>query len=99
MGDFTIGVNIAGRQYKMTINPVNEEGVRKAAGLINEKVNEFASNYAFNDKQDLLAMVALQFTSEMMQLKGSKDQISKSSSIDDETLERLRNIELLLKVE
>lgn len=91
MGDFTIGVNIAGRLYKMTINPSNEEIVTKAANRINEKVNDFSKNYAFKDSQDLLAMVALQFTTELIQQKAPKDALS------PQLVEQLKEIENLLK--
>lgn len=62
MNELSITVNIADRTYKLTLDPREEEIVRKAGRVINEKVREFAGNYAFKDKQDLLAMVALQFT-------------------------------------
>ncbi|WP_456378322.1 cell division protein ZapA [Lutibacter sp.] len=59
-----IKVTIAGRVYPMRIKNENEEeGMRKAAAKINELVTKFEKNYAVNDKQDVLAMCALQFAS------------------------------------
>jgi len=59
-----IKVTIAGRVYPMTIKNENEEeGMRKAANMINELVTKFEKNYAVSDKQDVLAMCALQFAS------------------------------------
>ncbi len=69
MEDFSITVNIADRNYKLTIGRQEEEIVRKAVKLINDKLKEFASSYAFKDKQDLLAMVALQYTSSALNLE------------------------------
>lgn len=60
MEEFTISVNIADRPYRLTIKREEEEVIRKAANKINEKVKNYSANYAFNDKQDLLAMVALE---------------------------------------
>ena len=60
MNELTITVKIADRPYRLTIKKEEEEIIRKAAGLINEKVKNYSDNYAFKDKQDLLAMVALQ---------------------------------------
>jgi cell division protein ZapA len=58
--DLNISVLIAGRQYRMKVKAEDEEEkVRAAAKEINDKVDQFAKNYAFKDKQDLLAMVAL----------------------------------------
>jgi len=59
-----IKVTIAGRVYPMRINNENEEeGMRKAANRINELVTKFEKNYEVSDKQDVLAMCALQFAS------------------------------------
>ncbi|HOY30599.1 MAG TPA: cell division protein ZapA [Bacteroidales bacterium] len=69
MEDLTISVNIAERNYKLTIGRLEEEIVRKAVKLINDKIKEFASTYAFKDKQDLLAMIALQYTSNALNLE------------------------------
>lgn len=60
MNELTITVKIADRPYRLTIKKEEEEIIRKAAGEINEKAKNYSNNYAFKDKQDLLAMVALQ---------------------------------------
>jgi len=44
-------------------NENEEEGMRKAANRINELVTKFEKNYEVSDKQDVLAMCALQFAS------------------------------------
>ncbi len=72
MEEFSITVNIADRTYKLTIEKQEEEIVRKAAKLINDKIKEFSSNYAFKDKQDLLAMIALQYTTSALNYEQSK---------------------------
>ena len=59
-----IKVTIAGRVYPIRINNENEEeGMRKAANKINDLVAKFEKNYEVSDKQDVLAMCALQFAS------------------------------------
>ncbi len=59
-----IKVTIAGRIYPIKVNSINEEeGMRKAAKNINDLVTKFEKNYAVSDKQDVLAMCALQFAS------------------------------------
>ncbi len=59
-----IKVTIAGRVYPLVVkNEVEEEGMRKAAAKINDLVAKFEKNYAVSDKQDVLAMSALQFAS------------------------------------
>jgi cell division protein ZapA len=59
-----IKVTIANRVYPLNINSANEEeGMRKAAKRINDLVMRFEQDYAVSDKQDVLAMCALQFAS------------------------------------
>jgi len=61
---FKIRVTIANRVYPLNINsPNEEEGMRKAAKKINDLVLRFERDYAVSDKQDVLAMCALQFAS------------------------------------
>jgi len=59
-----IKVTIANRLYPLQISSSNEEeGMRKAAQKINDLVKRFEQDYAVSDKQDVLAMCALQFAS------------------------------------
>lgn len=61
-----IKVAIAGRVYPLKVKNANEEeGMRKAAKHINSLVTKFEKNYAVDDKQDVLAMCALQFASRL----------------------------------
>jgi cell division protein ZapA len=60
MGEVSIKVNIAGRIYPLTVNELEEAGVRRAEQAIEESIQLFQKNYAVKDKQDLLAMAALQ---------------------------------------
>jgi len=70
MREQLISVIIAERPYRLNIKNENEEqAFRDAARLINEKMNDYGSNYAFRDKQDLLAMVVLQFAVEYLQVE------------------------------
>ena len=62
MGEFSISITIAGRPYKLMIEKEYEESFRKAAKLIDARINAYSNNYAYKDKQDLLAMVALDNT-------------------------------------
>jgi len=59
-----IKVTIGDRVYPLTINSEGEEeGVRKAVKKINDLIKKFEENYEVRDKQDVLAMCALQFAS------------------------------------
>ncbi len=62
-----IKLSIADRVYPLTIDPKQEEGLRKAAKNIEQLAKNFEKNYAVRDKQDVLAMCALQFASKIEQ--------------------------------
>jgi cell division protein ZapA len=62
-----IKISIADRVYPLTIEPRQEEGLRKAAKSIEKLLKQFEENYAVRDKQDVLAMCALQFASKVEQ--------------------------------
>ncbi|WP_159947813.1 cell division protein ZapA [Polaribacter septentrionalilitoris] len=66
MGKLKINVVIAGRTYPLSVNNTREEeGMRKAANAINKLISMYEQNYAVSDKQDVLAMCALQFASKL----------------------------------
>ena len=94
MDEFSITVTIADRTYRLTIERKEEEIVRNAVRLIDEKVKEYARNYAFKDKQDLLAMVNLQNTTALLNQQQSlasenSELIAKLSLIDGLLTEKL----------
>ena len=100
MEEFTITVTIADRIYRLTIERKEEETVRKAARLIEEKIKEYANNYAFKDKQDLLAMVALHFTTnslnqELVNVADAKDLEAKLAVIDGLLIESVKKQNVL----
>jgi len=57
----SIKVNLVDRYYPLKIDRKDEEKIRKAARLINERVVQYKQKYADKDNQDFLAMAALQF--------------------------------------
>lgn len=62
-----IKLSIANRVYPLTIAPNQEEGLRKAAKKIESMISQFEQNYSVRDKQDVLAMCALQFAAQVEQ--------------------------------
>ncbi len=88
MGDFNIKVTIGNRVYPLTIDPQEEERVRKAANMINEIVKEYEQQYAVKDKQDLLAMVALRFANEILDEKAGKVMADEEVVADLEAINR-----------
>ncbi len=62
-----IKLSVANRVYPLTIDPSQEEGLRIAAKKIETMISQFEQNYSVRDKQDVLAMCALQFAAQVEQ--------------------------------
>lgn len=82
-----IKLSIADRVYPLTIDPSQEEGLRRAAKNIEQLAKKFEQNYAVRDKQDVLAMCALQFASKIEQKgidqsEGTKEAIERIKALD-----------------
>ena len=85
-----IKLSIADRVYPLNIPLEQEEGLRKAAKEINEMIKQFEQSYAVRDKQDVLAMCALQFAS-----KASLKTIADNSG-QQEAMMRIKALTALL---
>ena len=64
-----IKVNIAGRQYPLSVEEENEEVVRNASKNIEALSKNIENGFEVNDKQDTLAMCALQLATKLESLK------------------------------
>jgi cell division protein ZapA (FtsZ GTPase activity inhibitor) len=85
-----IKLNIGNRIYPLSVSVEQEEVLRKAAKEINEMITKYEKSYAVKDKQDSLAMCALEiFTNNK---KITMDQ-SKLGSNTDKKLSKI--IELI----
>ncbi|TVR75423.1 MAG: cell division protein ZapA [Marinilabiliales bacterium] len=69
----SIRVNVAERFYPLKISRGDEEKIRKAARLINEKVLQYKQRYTDKDLQDFLAMAALQFVIRLLESEEKTD--------------------------
>lgn len=81
-----IKISIADRVYPLNVDPAQEEGLRSASKKIDAMIRQFEENYAVRDKQDVLAMCALQFAAQSEQ-----KQIDKSADLE-EAFERLKKM-------
>ncbi len=85
-----INVNICDRPYRLKVKPTEEENVRRAAKLINDKVKDLQSQYSAKDKQDYLAMSALMMMVE--KLSSGADVLIKDNSL----VERMADLDARL---
>ncbi|KOY52732.1 cell division protein ZapA [Polaribacter dokdonensis] len=92
MSKLKINIVIAGRTYPLSVNNTKEEeGMRKAANAINKLIAMYEQNYAVSDKQDVLAMSALQFASKLEILSLNKNDTNK------EEMQKLNELTNLVK--
>jgi cell division protein ZapA len=69
----SIRVNVADRYYPLRIDREDEERIRKAAKMINDKVLQYKQHYSDKDHQDFLGMAALQFVIKLLELEEKQD--------------------------
>ncbi len=87
METVSASVVILGRTYKLRVAAEDEEALRKAAEMIDSQAKNYGNMYAYNDHQDLLAMVALTQITQLTKIQNSlrykdTDLAQKLKSID-----------------
>ena len=86
----SIKIKIANRVYPMTINPEDEENVRRSVKKIEERIKFYEKNYSIQDRQDLLSMCLIEIGSKL-------ESLSDNNSKDVKDIElNLSNIESAL---
>ena len=83
-------LSIANRVYPLTITPDQEQGLRSAAQKIDSTIKQFEKSYSVQDKQDVLAMCALQFATQ------NEQKTIDNSSLNEDLESRLIAIDKLL---
>ena len=84
-----ISAVIGDRNYRVKIQPEDEEVVRKTIKTINDKIIEFKTQFAGKDMQDYIAMVLIWYATE--QHAGTTASVEKENLAD-----QLKAIEKLL---
>lgn len=72
----SIKVQIAERFYPLKIKRQDEEKIRKAARMINDKVLQYKQRYTDKDTQDFMAMAALQFVINLIDCEQEQNVVS-----------------------
>ena len=92
MSEVNIKVEIAGSVYPLKIDEKDEEHIKEAVRLINNKISEFERNYGVRDKKDLLGMVMLQLVAQLLgQAKGAEKDLSDLRKLFTDVEEMVRN--------
>jgi cell division protein ZapA len=91
----SIRVNIAEQYYPLKVNRDEEERIRKAAKLINDKLLQYKQTYSEKDVKDFLAMVSLHFATKFLEMEEEMDQApikEELANLNEEIEEYLNNI-------
>ena len=91
----SIKVQIAERFYPLKIKRQDEEKIRKAARLINDKVLQYKQRYTDKDTQDFMAMAALQFVISLIDCEQQQNVVS----LEKELVDLSSELDELLKEE
>ena len=96
MSELSIKIRIADRDYPMRVTEEEEERLRIAGRMLNERLKLFRDQFGIDDKQDLLAMVALEVAADSLHtVRNDKTE----KSILSEKLAHLDHLLTSLKVE
>lgn len=91
MSEISIKVEIAGSVFPLKVSADDEQNIKEAVDLINNKIAEFEKNYAIKDKKDVLGMVMLQLVA----------QLYKQANMAEKELSHLKelfkDVEMMLK--
>jgi cell division protein ZapA len=79
MSTISIKVQIAGRNYPLSIQPEEEALIRIAESKIEANIKAFQDKYGVKDSQDLLAMTMIQMATQMAK---TLDKPAETSSSD-----------------
>lgn len=86
-----IKLTIANRVYPLNVPLEQEEGLRTASKKIDLMLKHFEDNYAVKDKQDVLAMCALQLATQ------TEEENLSEAKINEEVNSRLEKINQSIK--
>jgi cell division protein ZapA len=85
----SIQITIADRSYPLRIQAADEEKIRAAAKIINEKISVYKNRYANRDTQDALSMALLQFVIRLIEAEQKEE--------TEQIMEDLNNLDNLLE--
>lgn len=85
-----IKLTIADRVYPLSVAPEQEEALRASAKKIEAMIKQLEQSYAVRDKQDVLAMCALQFANQ------NEQKTIDNTSLNEDLESRLVAIDHLL---
>lgn len=93
MNELSIKIKIGNREYPMKVAADEEARIREAGKKINERLKSYQEQFGIDDRQDLLAMVAID--SYVQRAQSSEEH----QSTDDIALAQLEKLNQLISAE
>ncbi|MEO9482357.1 MAG: cell division protein ZapA [Ekhidna sp.] len=90
MAELSIKIRIGNREYPMRVKAEDEERIRRAGKLLNEKIKNYQNQFGIDDAQDLVAMVAFDCLVEKLK----REETSEAS--DDFALDEISKLNQLI---
>jgi len=99
MSQETINIEIAGRSYPLTVSIDEVDGIINAAEEIDEMIANLKSQFAVQDRNDLLAMTALQLSLRIKEIESNGDKNTPKENLEskEEDLKLAASVEDLLQ--
>ena len=99
MSQETINIEIAGRSYPLTVSIEEVDGIISAAEEIDAMIAKLKSQFAVQDRNDLLAMTALQLSIRIKEIESgvAKSAPEENSENKEEDLKLATSVEDLLQ--
>jgi cell division protein ZapA len=90
MGEVSIKIKIAEREYPMRVEASEENVIRASAKLVDEKLKTYKDQFGISDKQDLLAMVS--FDCMIQQMRSEEVE----TGLDHKVAERVASLDAII---
>lgn len=90
MTELSIKLRIGNREYPMRVKTEDEERIRLAGKILNEKMKSYRERFGIEDHQDLLAMVA--FDCQVEKMKSEENKVS----TDEAAFSQLKQLNQLI---
>jgi len=90
MGEVSIKIKIAEREYPMRVEASEENVIRASAKMVDDKLKTYKDQFGISDKQDLLAMVS--FDCMIQQMRA--DEIE--AGLDSKVSERITSLDAII---
>jgi cell division protein ZapA len=74
MPELSIKLRVAEREYPMRVSAEEEERIRKAGREINERITRYKERFQIDDRQDLLAMVAVDICVDRLRQESQREE-------------------------